>query len=147
MRSQLCRSTGRWWLCQSTGRFGFCRSMSWWCWSGTNRKWVRSLMLPGKLLRQNCYSRYGLPPYAYLIRRTGTFTLLNNNLATPLFSNGTPFVPHTIQTPLFPLITRFYSDIYDAFIISTYDSSLSTNTYTLCPPCRNYAVTLCVTIA
>ena len=67
------------------------------------------------------------------MRRTGTFIFLYSNLATPLFSNGTPFVTHTIQTPLFLLTTRLYSDIYDAFIISTYDSSLSTNTYILCP--------------
>ena len=41
-----------------------------------------------------------------------------------------------IQTPLFLLMTRLCSDKYDAFIISTYDSSLSTNTYNLCPQSR-----------
>ena len=33
---------------------------------------------------------YGLPPYAYLIHRTGTFIFPYSNLATPLFPNGTP---------------------------------------------------------
>ena len=81
-----------------------------------------------------CYSWYGLPLYAYLIRRTGTFIFLLNNLATPLFLSGTPFIPHMIQTPLFLSLTRLYSNIYDTFIISSYDSSLSTNTYIPYPP-------------
>ena len=34
--------------------------------------------------------RYGLPPYAYLIRQTGTFIFPYSNLATPLFPNGMP---------------------------------------------------------
>ena len=55
-----------------------------------------------------------------------------SNLATPLFPNGMPLFYIHLQTPLFLLMTRLYSDIYDAFIISTYDSSLSTNTYNPC---------------
>ena len=81
----------------------------------------------------HCYSWYGLPLYAYLIRWTGTFIFPYSNLATPLFPNGTPLVPHMLQTPLFLFMTRLYSDIYDTFIISSYNSSLSTNLYNLCP--------------
>ena len=44
----------------------------------------RDLILAPKCFRWSCYSRYGLPPYAYLIRRTGTFIFLNSNLATPV---------------------------------------------------------------
>ena len=78
-------------------------------------------------------SRYRLPLYAYLIRWTGMFIFLYHNLAMPLFPNSTPLFHIHLQTPLFPLTTRLYSDIYDAFIISSYDSSLSTNMYNPCP--------------
>ena len=49
--------------------------------------------------------RYGLPLYAYLIRRTGTFIFPYSNLATPLFPNGTPlFHISTYDSPLFRYI-------------------------------------------
>ena len=75
---------------------------------------------------------YRLLLYAYLIHQTGTFIFYYSNLATPLFPNGMPLFYIHLQTSLFLLMTCLYSDIYDTFIISTYDLSLSTNTYNLC---------------
>ena len=74
---------------------------------------------------------YGLLLYAYLIHQTGTFIFIYSNLAMPLFPNGTPLFHTRLQMSLFLLMTHLYSDIYDAFIISSYDSSLSTNMYNL----------------
>ena len=54
---------------------------------------------------------------------------LNSNLATPLFPDSMPLFYIRLQMSLFPLTTHLYFDIYDAFVISTYNSSLFTNTY------------------
>ena len=56
--------------------------------------------------------QYGLPLYAYLIHRTGTFIFPYHNLATPLFLTSMPLFYIHLQTSLFPLMTHFYSDIY-----------------------------------
>ena len=92
--------------------------------------------------RSQCYSRYRLPLYAYPIHRTGTFIFLYSNLATPLFPNSTPLFHIHLQTSLFLLMTHLYSDIYDAFIISSYNSSLSTNTYNPCSQQYKYSPVL-----
>ena len=55
-----------------------------------------------------------------------------SNLAMPLFPDGMPLFYICLQMSLFLLTTHLYSNIYDAFIISTYDLSLSTNTYNPC---------------
>ena len=94
----------------------------------------------------NCYSQYGLPPYAYLIRRTGTFIFLNNNLATPLFSNGMPlfhiryehlysylqlaFIPIYMTPSLYLLTARLYPLIRTSFVFC----SISTCLYSLVEP-------------
>ena len=75
---------------------------------------------------------YRLLLYSYLIHWTGTFIFLYSNLAMPLFPNSMPLFHIHLQMYLFLLMTCLYSDIYDAFIISTYDLSLSLNTYNLC---------------
>ena len=84
--------------------------------------------------RYECYSWYGLPPYAYLIRQTGTFIFLNSNLATPLFSNG---------TPLFHIrYKRFCFYLRLTFIPIYMTPSLYLHTTRLCPLIRT-SIVLC----
>ena len=88
-----------------------------------------------------CYSWYGLPLYAYLIRRTGTFIFPYSNLATPLFSNGTPlihirykhlcfylrlaFIPIYMTPSLYLHTTRLYPLIRTSLVLC----SISTRLY------------------
>ena len=89
---------------------------------------------------KNCYSWYGLPLYAYLIRRTGTFVFLNSNIATPLFSNGTPlfhirykhlcsylrltFIPIYMTPSLYLHTTRLYPLIRTSFVLCSISTCL-----------------------
>ena len=88
-----------------------------------------------------CYSWYGLPFYAYLIHRTGTFIFPYSNLAMPLFPNGTPlfhiwykhlcfylwltFIPIYMTPSLYLHTTRLYPLIRTTFVLC----SISTHLY------------------
>ena len=93
-----------------------------------------------ELITPGCYSWYRLPPYVYLIRRTGTFIFLNNNLATPLFPNGTPlfhirykhlcsylwlaFIPIYMTPSLYLHTTRLYPLIRTSIVLCSISTPL-----------------------
>ena len=91
----------------------------------------------GHLITTYCYNcgTDSHSMHTWYIRQACLFSI-TSNLAIPLFPNGMPLFYIHLQMSLFPPMTHLYSDIYDAFIISTYDLSLSTNTSSLhSPPC------------
>ena len=105
------------------------------------KEWASTLTSNPKLdLTTLCYSWYGLPLYAYLIRWTGTFIFPYSNLATPLFPNGTPlfhlrykhlcfyfwltFIPIYMTPSLYLHTTRLYPLIRTPFVLCSINTRL-----------------------